>query len=95
VIRGWRMLVAAMIVWGAHFGTIWTTSSVFGSGPTARWIVLGLTAAALVATSAIAYHLLRRRSDDPLEGWLRSLGLLGCALAGVSILWQGLPAIII
>ena len=89
--HGWRILIAGLTVWLAHFSLVWMASSIFGSSARARLIVLVATIAALAAVALIAWRA-RKEAGDAVDRWMRSLGLLGCATAGLAILWQGLPA---
>lgn len=91
---GWPTLLAGLLIWTAQFFASYAVSSVFGSGPLAR-ILVGLIT--LVALGYGVWLFRRIRSRDrpaPLDGWLRHMALLVLAIGMVSVVWQGLPALI-
>jgi hypothetical protein len=100
--------VAALIVWAAHFLAIYgvqATACARGAEAMVRlvpWIVLGLTAAALLLVAAIGLRAWRRLpyglagqdpDDEPrFTDWMATAGAL---LATLAILWQALPALLL
>lgn len=91
---GWPTLLGGMLVWAAHFFALYAFGSIWGSSATARIATLAATALALAADALILVRILRQTPPDEFSRWTRSLGLTGCALAALAILWQALPALI-
>ncbi len=90
----WRSLLGGLVVWAAHFLTLYILGSVFGTSDTAR---LGVALATLVALAAIVALLVasrRSREADPVLRWMASLGTLAAGLAIVAIIWQAMPALL-
>ena len=90
----WRMMLGGLLVWAAHFFTLYVLASVFASTVVAR---IGTGAATLVAVAANVMILRAAwRSDggDPFTRWTASLGALGAALSLVAVLWQAIPALV-
>lgn len=92
--RFWRNLLGGLTLWAAHFFAVYGIASVLPGTRTAIVLVLLVTGLALAATSwlfATTVFALRKASDD-LQRWSSSLALLGYAMAGAAIIYQGLPA---
>lgn len=90
----WRILLGPMVIWSAHFFALWTASSVWPDRPAARIAAALATLAALAALAWLTVRTWRSDTGGPDAGWIRRVGLLACAVAAVSILWQSLPAAI-
>lgn len=90
----WRSMLGGLLVWAAHFFTLYILASVFGTSAEAR---IGTVAATLIALG-VATHLLRqalRSSDpDPLFRWMASVKALAATVVIVAVVWQALPALI-
>jgi hypothetical protein len=89
--RAWTEFCGGLIAWTAHFFALYIIASLLPGQPAANWLVLGATLAAFVALGLMLRPMLRRRTDD-LDGfdrWLANLGLMGIALSGVAIAYQG------
>ena len=87
-------MLGGLLVWAAHFFTLYVLASVFGSSPAAR---IGTVAATLVAVAVdvvILRKVWRLGEGDPFRRWTASLGALGAGLSLVAVLWQGLPALV-
>lgn len=90
----WRSMLGGLLVWAAHFFTLYILASVFGTSLEAR---VGTAIATLMALAvAIMIFMNARRSTDadPLLRWMASIKALGAALVIVAVLWQALPALI-
>ena len=94
--KSWLILLAGLLAWTAHFFAVYAIASLLPGRAEARWLVVLVTAIALAATSWLLLRALhaRRSSEDEIDRWIGRGSLLGCALALVGILYQGLPAAI-
>lgn len=94
--RFWRKLLGGLVLWAAHFFAVYIISSALPGTQTARILVLIATGLALAVASWLAFKAAYalRRATDGLDRWTISLSLLGYALAGAAIIYQGLPAAI-
>lgn len=95
--RTWLLLLSGLIIWTLHFFGIYTAASLFPGTSLAKWLTGLLTLAALVLLAAVLFLLkgkLKDRESDSLSLWAHRLTLLSGALAGIAILYQGLPALI-
>lgn len=92
---GWRIMVGGLIIWAAHFFTVYIVASVFHSSMLARGLTLLATGAALVAGALLFKRVRKPRIDDPLARWMASLGTLAIGVAMLAVLWQGLPALLV
>ncbi|WP_409643947.1 hypothetical protein [Sphingorhabdus sp.] len=79
-----------------HFFAVYIIGSVFPGTKTAAFLVLVITIAILALTFALFVRAFRAglNTDDGLQRWMTDLTVLGYALAGVAIIYQGLPAIL-
>lgn len=94
--RAWLLLLSGLIVWTVHFFGVYTAASLFPGTSLARWLTGLLSLAALGLLAAATYAVngaSKRRESDALALWADRLALLGGALAGIAILYQGLPAL--
>lgn len=100
--RAWALLLGGMAVWAAHFGGVYAIASVFdviseADTPASRWTSAGWTVVCLLANAMLLLLIVRsgrRRPGDEVDGWVRSVGALGAVFSFLSVLWQGLPAVI-
>lgn len=103
--RRWLLLLGGWLVWTAHFAAVYAAASVFDLGPGAdapasRWLVGGLTLAAMAADAALLLlaarppAFLKGDDDAELSAFFRALGGLGAALSLLAVAWQGLPALV-
>lgn len=83
-----------MLIWTAHFFTLYAAASIFGSSTAARLITAAATAAALVAGALMFIALGRQASGDTFADWSRSLARLAIGIAMIAVIWQGLPALL-
>lgn len=91
----WLMLLGPWCIWAAHFALIWTAASIFGTSTVAKATTAGLTAVGLALLGFAAVRIPKLLSSDPVDGWLRTLGYLSCAVAALAILWQTVPALLL
>lgn len=95
--RSWLLTLAGLLIWAAHFLTIYAAASVFPGTRIARWLTIGLTIIALGVLVLLIHRICRRARAHASTGparWLDTLALLGAALAVVAIVYQTLPAFI-
>ncbi len=94
--RFWRNLLGGLILWAAHFFAIYIIASLWPGTVHARALVVlaTLIVLALAAWRTILVWRDMRTTGDELLGWSDGLALLGYALAGVAILYQGLPSLL-
>ena len=90
----WRIMLGGLLVWAAHFFTLYVLASVFGSSTAARLGTAAATIVAVAADVAILRAAWRSPNGDPFGRWTASLGALGASLSFVAVLWQALPALI-
>ncbi|MGV3579647.1 hypothetical protein [Brevundimonas sp.] len=91
--RDWGIILGGLIVWTLHFLIIYGLASVADvSDPATRslWSIagVGVTALGLAALLWIGYRASRR------QGLVYLLGIGGCILSGVAIVFQSLPFLI-
>jgi len=94
--RDWRIMLGALLVWALHFLLIYGVASVAdishpSQSGTWRMAGLGLTALCIVALAAIA---MRARSEMRVSPLARRLGLFGCGMSLIAIVWESLPLLI-
>jgi predicted phage tail protein len=95
-VRQWLYLLGGLLVWSAHFFGVYIAASLFPGTALARWLTAGLTLAALGVALMLARAARRhwRTRQDEVGRWIDGLAGLGAALAAVSIIYQGLPALL-
>ena len=94
----WLLSLGGLLVWAAHFFGLYLIASIWLTTSTARVVALVFTVACLAADGWIFWRIAQARRAkglDPLERWLLVLAVLGAALSALSVLWQGLPALIV
>lgn len=94
--RFWRNLLGGLILWTAHFFAIYIIASLWPGTLFARVLVLMATILALAVAGWRSMLVLRnmRAVPDDFTRWSRGLALLGYALAGTAILYQGVPSLL-
>lgn len=94
--RFWRNLLGGLILWTAHFFAIYIIASLWPGTLLARVLVLMATILALAVAGWRSMLVLRnmRAVPDDFTRWSRGLALLGYALAGTAILYQGAPSLL-
>lgn len=99
--RPWLFLLGPFLLWGLHFGGVYAIASVFdviseADAPGSRWSTAGFSLACLIAAVALGVASARgaRRETTEARRWMLSLGAMGAALTAISVVWQGLPALI-
>jgi len=91
----WLFLLEGLLVWAGHFFGVYIAASLFPGMALARWLVAGLTIAAVTAILFLEVRARREsRGEDGLTGWIAGLSGLGRWLAGIAVLYQGLPALL-
>lgn len=94
--REWRHLLGGMLLWTAHFFAVYGIASLLPGTRLAAILVLFATGFAL----AIAGYLLavtvreHRTEEDSLKRWSSKGSAVLYALAGLAVLYQGLPALL-
>jgi len=90
----WRGMLGGLLVWAAHFFTLYILASVFGTSAEARIGTAVATVMALAAAIILLRNARRSTEADPLFRWMASIKALGAALVIVAVIWQALPALI-
>ncbi len=90
----WRNLLGGLLLWAAHFVAVYAVASIWPGSQLARALVAAATVLALALGGWLSVKAMRRfrAATDDLHRWSWSLTLLGYALAGVAIAYQGLPS---
>ena len=94
--RTWLVLLSGFLVWTAHFYGVYGVASLFPGSDLALWLTGLLTLLGLAGLIALAVPMARRmrtREEGDLARWIESFALLGIALVGIAILYQGFPAL--
>ena len=92
--RFWLNLLGGLILWTAHFFAVYGVASLWPGTQLARILVLVATVLAFAVGGWLSVKGLRqfRAATDDMQRWSWSLALLGYALAGAAIAYQGLPS---
>ena len=92
----WRHLLGGMLLWTVHFFAVYGISSLFPGTRLAAILVLVTTGLALaVAGYLLAARLQHHRTEeDSLKRWSSKGSAILYALAGLAVLYQGLPALL-
>ncbi|WP_300975278.1 hypothetical protein [Sphingomonas sp. LHG3406-1] len=96
--RQWLFLTSGMLLWTAHFFGVYIAGSLFPGSVVADWLTIILTIAGLLAAMILArfaWKAWRTSSTDEVRHWISGIALMGDALAGIAILYQGLPALLL
>jgi hypothetical protein len=94
--RKWGLLLGGLLVWTADFFLLYGIVSIFPGTVLARVLALVVTAAALAANAWIirfAWKLIHSAPDE-VDRWIARTGFGVALVSFVSVLWQGLPAIV-
>jgi hypothetical protein len=95
--RVWSFLLGGLIVWAAHFFTLYIVASLFPGEDAARWLAITATLVALAAAGGLlvlSLARMRREGTDDLQQWMGGFAAAGCGLALVAVVYQGLPAVL-
>ncbi|UUR08914.1 hypothetical protein [Sphingomonas glaciei] len=92
----WRHLLGGMLLWTVHFFTVYGIASLFPGTKLAAMLVLVATGLALALAAYLLAATLRhhRTEEDNLKRWRSKGSAILYALAGLAILYQGLPALL-
>ena len=95
--RAWAFMLGGMLVWAAHFFTLYAIASLFLTTSLARALTLIVTLVCLAAGALVLASALRarRRAHDTAARWRYGLAALFASLALIAIAWQGLPAMLL
>lgn len=91
----WRDLLGGLVLWTAHFFGVYIIGSILPGSEAAIILVLVVTVLAFAAASLLFVRTARalRQATDDFQRWAGGIALLGYALAGLAIAYQGLPAL--
>ncbi|MFN3814961.1 hypothetical protein [Brevundimonas sp.] len=99
--RHWAYMLGGLIVWTIHFMGVYGIASVadvaaHAGHPLARAAVVAFTGVCLVAAGWLTVVAARRwrRGGDEMAGFTDAIAATGGAVSALSILWQGLPAVV-
>ena len=108
--RPFSFLLLGLLVWGAHFATVYGTAAVAcelglnrGSGLPTSVTVIATGAATLVALAVLGVALLRAWRGSPrfaeeheerTHRFLRATSVWVAALAALAVIWQWLPVLL-
>lgn len=95
--RTWVYLLGGLLVWAAHFFTVYLASIIFLTSNTTRIIAGVATAVCLLAAGALAIFgwAGRTGSGERVGRWTHTIAALSGAAAFIAVAWQGLPALLI
>jgi ABC-type nickel/cobalt efflux system permease component RcnA len=93
-VRTWAFLLGGLVVWTVHFFALYIVGSVWHSTLLARGLTLAITIGCLAAV-IIQYLSVRRiQREAEMDKWGRTVALAGLGVAGIAVIWQGLPALL-
>ena len=95
--RQWSNLLGGFLLWTMHFFAVYIIASTFPGTMIGAVLIVAITLVMLAITSwstARAFRALHGASDG-LHRWMISLSLFGYGLAGIAIIYQALPAILV
>jgi hypothetical protein len=95
-VRKWGLLLGGMLVWAADFFLLYAIASIFPGTILSRVLALVVTLAALAANAWIirfAWKLIHFAPDE-VDRWIARTGFGVALVSFVSVLWQGLPAVL-
>ncbi|KKC27272.1 hypothetical protein [Sphingomonas sp. SRS2] len=93
--RTWAFLLGGLVIWAVHFFSLYIVASIWLSSPLARGLTLLVTLACLGGVGVLMLRGYRHDAGTAMDRWVRSVAIVGLGLAGIAILWQGLPALLI
>ncbi len=94
--REWTVLLGGLVIWAAHFFTLYAIASILPGKGEARLLVLAATLAALALDAFVlgmALSSLKGRASPEATTLMARAGAAGALLSLVAIAWQALPAI--
>jgi hypothetical protein len=92
--RSWLVLLGGLLLWAAHFFTLYAIGEFVHDGGAAR-LAVGLLTIVLFVADLLLFLWIRRRRRSGFSQWRDQVGMLGAALAAIAIVWQGLPALLV
>lgn len=99
--RFWLWTLGGLLIWALHFLGLYGLASVsdVATKQAEDWRGVGwaFSLVCLIATAVHAVKLarrLRRASDEPVQVFALSLGLAGCLVAAVGMVFQSLPLLL-
>ena len=92
--RTWALLLGGLVIWTVHFFAVYIVASIWLTTPLARALTLALTIACVGAVGICFIRTQRREADTDMDRWVHVVAMVGFGIAGVAILWQGLPALL-
>lgn len=95
--RQWRKLLGGLLLWTMHFFAVYFIGSIFPGTKIAAFLVVGVSIALIAVTIFLGVRSLRQylAGTDGLDRWMVGLSSAGYAIAGIAILYQAMPAILI
>jgi hypothetical protein len=93
-LSGWRPMLAAFVVWFAHFMLCWAAVEVWPRQWQANVLAWALTAVALAALGAQWARLHASLPRDELARWNHRFGQGAIAIAGVAVVFSAVPSIV-
>jgi hypothetical protein len=95
-VRKWGLLLGGLLIWTAQFFLLYGIVSVFPGTTLARLLAIAVTIAALAACVWIIFFAWKvvHSAADEVDRWIGRTGLAVALISLVSILWQGLPAVL-
>jgi hypothetical protein len=94
--RKWGLLLGGMLVWTAHFFLLYGIVSIFPGTILARILSIAFTIPAIAACVWLIWHAMKviNSASDEVDRWIARTGFGVALLSLVSVIWQGLPAIL-
>ena len=99
--KAWAYMLGGLVVWAVHFLGVYVIASVAdvaggADHPVSRGAVGMFTLVCLIAAGWLTLDAGRRwrRAGDEMAGFVSAVAATGAGVAVVSILWQGLPAVV-
>lgn len=92
----WGLILSGLIIWAAHFGGLyaivsWMDMNEANARP-GRWIAIVFSGACLLALGAAAAMLRREKRLSPDLRWI---ALAGVVVAGLAVLFQTAPLLLV
>ena len=94
--RAWIVITGGLLVWTAHFLSIYVAASTFPGTSLARGVTLTLTVLACGLIFLLVRRIRRQARSRISENskWLDNLAYLSIGLAALAIIYQSLPALL-
>jgi hypothetical protein len=95
-VRKWGLLLGGLLVWAAQFFLLYGIVSIFPGTMLARILAIAVTIAALAACGWIIFYAwkIMHSAPDEVDRWIARSGFAVALISLVSIIWQGLPAVL-